>query len=343
VGELLLEQPLVAVPIPHVFAAVHAIRIFAVSGCPASRHGSRATKRPGRRARRAIAARAAAAASSMDVRLSRESLGEVVERGPRAALPDESGLPRWQNTIVTVAERVQPAAGPAPRLISIILPVHNQADHLRSVVEEFVPALSRLSAPHEILLVVNGSRDASIEIARELERTRPPVRAVESATGGWGHAVRLGLAEARGDLVCYTNCARTTADDLLLVLLYAMAYPGVVIKVNRHVRERLYRRVGSLLFNLECRALFELSCWDINGTPKAFPRAFDKLFTLTRPDDLLDLEFNIVCRTEGYPMLEVPILSTRRRGGRSTTTWASAARLYWGAYQLWRARRKALE
>jgi hypothetical protein len=99
---------------------------------------------------------------------------------------------------------------------------------------------------------------------------RGPRCAFESATGGWGHAVRLGLAEA-------------------------------------------------------------------------FPRAFERLFSPTRPDDLLDLEFNILCKTERYPMLEVPILSTRRRSGQSTTTWRSAVRLYWGAYHLWRAQRKGLE
>jgi glycosyltransferase involved in cell wall biosynthesis len=230
--------------------------------------------------------------------------------------------------------------GTGPGLVSIVLPIHNQADHLRAVVDEFVPALDRLPVPHEMLLVVNGSRDASIDIARDLERIWPSVRAVESTQGGWGHAVRLGLAEAKGDLVCYTNCARTSAEDLTLVLLYAMAYPGVVIKVNRRVREQLYRRVGSLLFNLECRAMFELSCWDVNGTPKVFPRSCRELFALTRPDDLLDLEFNIICGIERYRMLEVPILSTKRRGGRSTTTWLSAIKLYWGAYQLWRSRQR---
>jgi len=35
-------------------------------------------------------------------------------------------------------------------------------------------------------------------------------------------------------------------------------------------------------------------------------------------------------------MLEVPIFSQRRHGGRSTTNLHSAVRMYWGAYQLWR-------
>ena len=61
--------------------------------------------------------------------------------------------------------------------------------------------------------------------------------------------------------------------------------------------------------------------------------------TLTRDDDLIDAEFNLVCRRYGYPMVEVPIFSTRRHGGRSTTNMGSAFRMYVGALQLWRERR----
>src|SRR5262249_20318857 len=114
--------------------------------------------------------------------------------------------------------------------------------------------------------------------------------------------------------------------------------PDVVVKANRKIRESWRRRLGSLLYNLECRALFDLSCWDINGTPKVFPRSHAPLVALARNDDLIDLEFTVICRREGYPMLEVPIVPTRRRGGSSTTRYRSAVKLYAGAYRLWRAR-----
>jgi len=38
-------------------------------------------------------------------------------------------------------------------------------------------------------------------------------------------------------------------------------------------------------------------------------------------------------------MVEVPIFSTRRHGGKSTTNMGSAFRMYLGALQLWRAHR----
>ena len=224
-------------------------------------------------------------------------------------------------------------------LISIVLPVCNQGDHIGRIVDEYTAALARVPTPHEILLVINGCRDNSLAVCRGLAERHPSARVLECEQRGWGHAVTAGLAAARGGLLCYTNSARTSAQDLVLLLLYALAYPNVIIKANRKIRDSAWRRAGSLLYNLECRALFDLSYWDINGTPKVFPRAFDKLLALREPGDLIDAEFNIVCRRESYPMLEVPILSADRHGGRSTTGYRSALRMYWGAYRLWRSGR----
>lgn len=224
-------------------------------------------------------------------------------------------------------------------LVSIVLPVYNQGDHLVEVLAEYESALARLPIPHEYLLVVNACRDDSLETSEGLADRYRAVRVIHSEQGGWGRAVLLGLAEAKGDLLCYTNLARTHARDLTLIILYATVHPGVVVKANRKMRDSWHRRLGSLLYNLECRALFDLSCWDINGTPKVFPRSFDKLLSLTRQDDLIDAEFHALCRREGYPVLEVPIFSHLRHGGVSTTTYLSAIRMYWGAFKLWETMR----
>jgi glycosyltransferase involved in cell wall biosynthesis len=224
-------------------------------------------------------------------------------------------------------------------LASIVLPTHNQADHLRAVVEDYATALERARLDFELVLVPNACRDDTPAVARGLAERNPRVRVVETQRGGWGHAVRTGLAAARGDLLCYTNSARTASEDLTLLLLYAVAHPDIVIKANRKIRDHWTRRLGSLLYNLECRALFDLACWDVNGTPKVFPRSMRALLALSRDDDLIDAEFAFICRREGYPMLEVPIFSTRRHGGKSTTNLQSAANMYVGAYRMWREQR----
>jgi hypothetical protein len=220
-------------------------------------------------------------------------------------------------------------------LLSIILPVHNQADHIEQIVRDYEAGLERLSEAHEVLLVTNGCTDNSPAVCNALAAEFATVRVLHTEKRGWGRAVVHGLAAAKGDILCYTNCARTTAQELLLLLVYATIYPRVVVKANRKIREGTLRRLGSLLYNLECRSLFDLPTWDINGTPKVFPRSYEKLVALTRADDLIDAEFNVICRREGYPVVEVPIFSNRRHGGRSTTNLGSAIKMYAGAYRMW--------
>jgi glycosyltransferase involved in cell wall biosynthesis len=220
-------------------------------------------------------------------------------------------------------------------VISIILPVYNQADHIGQIVDQYLLALEKVPSTFEIILVPNACRDSSVQVCQTIAKQNPIVRVVETAKGGWGRAVKLGLAEAKGDLLCYTNSARTSPEILILLLLYALVHPNVVLKANRKIRDNIMRRLGSLLYNLECRAFFDLPVWDINGTPKVFPRAFTGLLELKRDDDLIDAEFNAICRRENYPILEVPVLSTKRHSGKATTNFNSAFKMYLGAYQLW--------
>lgn len=225
------------------------------------------------------------------------------------------------------------AAGAA--FVSIVLPVHNQADHIEAVVVGFEAALAHVACRYELILVTNACRDDSPAICARLARRSERVRAVNSPEAGWGRAVKLGLREAGGTWVGYTNAARTTPDQLAMLVLQAIVSPGSVVKATRVGRSGL-RRVGSDLYNAECRFLFDLHCADVNGTPKVFPRRFDKLLALTRDDDLIDLELVRICRQEGYPILEVPIFWAKRHGGGSTTRLPSALRLYTGAYHLWK-------
>jgi glycosyltransferase involved in cell wall biosynthesis len=223
-------------------------------------------------------------------------------------------------------------------LVSVILPVYNQADHIGAVFEEYLPLLDQLRLPYELLPVVNGPRlDRSLEICRDYSKRFAAIRTLCTDQGGWGCAVRHGLAHARGDLLCYTNSARTTGKDLLLMITYGAIHSDCVIKANRKIRENKRRRLGSLIYNLECRALFDLAYWDVNGTPKVFSRSMQPLLNLSRNDDLIDLEFNVICSREGYQVLEIPIFSSSRHSGKSTTNVMSAIRMYWGAFQLRRS------
>jgi dolichol-phosphate mannosyltransferase len=225
-----------------------------------------------------------------------------------------------------------------PTRVSIALPVHNQADHVEAIVHDYITALDDAGIDWEIVLVPNACRDNSVAICGGIATADPRVRVVELKLGGWGRAVRAGLAASSGDTLCYTNSARTTPEMLTQALTFAAGHPEAVVKAQRKIRDNARRQLGSLLYNLECRMLFGLATWDINGTPKVFPRQFEQLLALRRDDDLIDAEFVFTCRRAGYPIVEMPISMTVRHGGSSTTKLSSAWRMYRGAYELRRGR-----
>ncbi len=81
-------------------------------------------------------------------------------------------------------------------LISIILPVHNQADHIREIVQGYIDVMPGLIDNYEFILVPNACTDDSAACLPGLATANPSIKVVSTAKGGWGNAVKLGLASS---------------------------------------------------------------------------------------------------------------------------------------------------
>lgn len=87
-------------------------------------------------------------------------------------------------------------------LISVVLPVFNEAAVLTTLLRRVSQALEHTGARHEIIFVNDGSTDNSPRVLDELARKHPPVRVLHLSRN-FGHqaAVHAGLSHARGDAV----------------------------------------------------------------------------------------------------------------------------------------------
>jgi len=122
-----------------------------------------------------------------------------------------------------------------------------------------------------LVLVSNNCRDASVEICEAQAAARTEIKVVFLEQGGWGRAVEAGLVAADGETLCYTRSARTSAEVLAMMLAYASAFDEVVVKATRCARDSIVRRFGSVVYNLECRALIDLASWDITAPRRSSP------------------------------------------------------------------------
>src|SRR5829696_10101931 len=93
-----------------------------------------------------------------------------------------------------------------PTGLSIFFPAYNDSGTIASMVIRAVQAASELTPDYEVIVVNDGSADATPQIVDELARTYPQVRAVHHPKNrGYGGALRTGFATARKELIAYTD------------------------------------------------------------------------------------------------------------------------------------------
>jgi glycosyltransferase involved in cell wall biosynthesis len=90
--------------------------------------------------------------------------------------------------------------------ISVFFPCYNDAATIGGLVLDAEAVLRTLTDDYEIVVVNDGSRDASADVLRELQPRVPHLRVVTHAVnGGYGAALRSGFANTTKDLVFYTD------------------------------------------------------------------------------------------------------------------------------------------
>lgn len=220
------------------------------------------------------------------------------------------------------------------KTVSVILPLYKQDEQLPGLIATYTSALNKSLEHWELILVLNGEIQNTLEILKPLVLNHKNVKYFHLEKSGWGRAVKKGLSEASGDFVCYTNSARTDVEDLMLMFRYARVNDNVVVKAKRIVRENFFRWMGSAIYNLENRFLFNTPVWDVNGTPKIFPSKILKQIEIVSEDDLIDAEIMAKCFKNNIPIIEIPVVNHRRISGKSTTNIISAGKMYWGLLKL---------
>jgi glycosyltransferase involved in cell wall biosynthesis len=144
--------------------------------------------------------------------------------------------------------------------ISFVCPACDEATHIGPTLGELHGAISRQGYPFEMIVIDDGSADATLQRIEEFAATHAHVRVLKNpANRGLGWSIRRGLAEAHHDYVMFvpTNGMldpRSTFGDL------AERAPDAAIlffPANHHVRP-LKRRVISRAYHTLTTRLFGL-------------------------------------------------------------------------------------
>src|SRR2546423_15594389 len=90
--------------------------------------------------------------------------------------------------------------------LTVFFPAYNDSGTIASMVIRAVQAASELTPDFEVIVVNDGSSDATAAIADELARTYPNVRVVHHPRNrGYGGALQTGFRSATKELIFYTD------------------------------------------------------------------------------------------------------------------------------------------
>jgi glycosyltransferase involved in cell wall biosynthesis len=211
------------------------------------------------------------------------------------------------------------AATPKQPGLSVFFPALNDSGTIASMVIRAVQAASALTPDYEVIVVNDGSTDATAQIADELARTYPHVRVVHHAHNrGYGGALQTGFRTAAKELIFYTD-GDAQYDPAEMAALWERMAPGIDL-VNGYKIDRadpLHRIIIGRLYHHIVKTLFGLKVRDVDCDFRLMRRTIFDRIHLEKTSGVICLEMMKKIHDAGFQIVEVPVHHYHRAFGRS--------------------------
>lgn len=218
----------------------------------------------------------------------------------------------------------------APPAISVVIPLLNEEESLRTLYHEIQISLDDVGQPWEILFVDDGSMDGSMTIIEDLHVADPRVRAIQFRRNfGKSAALSAGFTAAQGDVV-FTMDADLQDDPVEMPRFLAKLDEGYdLVSGWKYPRLDPWTKTWpSRLFNWATGQLSGIRLHDFNCGFKAYRRE------VTQEVDLygeLHRYVPVLAHWRGFQVTEIKVHHRPRRYGRSKF---GAARFLRGFFDL---------
>jgi hypothetical protein len=221
-------------------------------------------------------------------------------------------------TYVSVFERAQEPE--ASELLSVIVPVFNEAAYLGAVLDQLLD--KRFVIPYEVIVVESNSTDGTREIAQSFEG-RPGLRVIyEDRPRGKGAAVRRGLKAATGTIVLIQDADfEYDLDDYDALLepivqrrtSFVLGSRSLGLddwKVRHFARSRVkafLMNAAQVLFARTFNLLYQQRVTDVVTMFKVFRRECIEGVEFVATGFSFDIELACKLVTNGFSPMEVPV------------------------------------
>jgi glycosyltransferase involved in cell wall biosynthesis len=202
--------------------------------------------------------------------------------------------------------------------VSVVAPVYNEERVLPEFVRRIVDAMATVADryDYEILLVDDGSRDASLKVARQIAEADHRVVVVELRRNyGQTAALQAGMDQAKGDFIVSLDADLQHFPEEIPVFLARLEEGLDVVCGWRHQRqEGILRRWPSRVANALLRRITKLEIHDIGTTFRGYRTEIVRDFRLLGENHRF---IPVFAKMAGARIDEIPIKNIERPVGQS--------------------------
>jgi len=200
---------------------------------------------------------------------------------------------------------------------SIVIPAYNEDKRLGATLERVLGYVREQGWNAEVIVVNDGSRDNTAELARAFAARDSTLRLIENpGNRGKGYAVRNGMLNARGEVIVFSDADLSSPIEEMPKLLAALEAGADIAIGSRWLqaelqtqRQSLHRQLFGRIFNALNRMLLGLRFKDTQCGFKAFTRrAAQTILPLQRIERWgFDPEILFLARKFGFRVQEVAV------------------------------------
>ena len=213
--------------------------------------------------------------------------------------------------------------------LSVIIPAYNEANRIGDSLAAIVAYLRAQTFSSELIIVNDGSRDATAQIAQAKITGVDQARLISyTPNRGKGYAIRQGVLVARGELVLFMDADLSTpVSEIATALDYFKQGCDMVIgsrALNQSriaVYQPIYRRLGAKIFNLLRDGIVGAGISRFKDTQCGFKifrgAAARRIFNHTQIDRFMfDVEVLYLALKWNYRIAEMPVQWADVRGSK---------------------------
>jgi glycosyltransferase involved in cell wall biosynthesis len=211
--------------------------------------------------------------------------------------------------------------GPLTRRgLSVVLPAYNEEAVIGQTVARCVEVLSVIAPDFEVIVVDDGSRDRTGEIADALAAGDGRVRVIHNRPNkGYGGALMAGFAAATKPLTFFMDAdGQFDIADLAKLIPWRERGFRAVLGYRKHRNDGFLRKVNAWGWNRLGRLLFGLRIRDVDCAFKLYDTNIVRACEVVAEGAMVNTEMLVKLKQLGVKYVEVPVRHYPRTHGSAT-------------------------